>query len=79
MACSAWRNIWRPRRYWAISHDKHDDANKEPTVTIAQTVEPPQEEAAITRLADLETPCLILDADRMDRNIANSQVCLAAK
>ena len=39
-------------------------------MTIAQTVEPPQDEAAPDRLADLETPCLILDADRMDRNIA---------
>jgi len=46
-------------------------------VTIAQTVEPPQEEAASTRIADLETPCLILDADRMDRNIARLRERLA--
>ncbi|AUN32586.1 alanine racemase [Niveispirillum cyanobacteriorum] len=30
----------------------------------------PDTAAATVRLADLETPCLILDADRMDRNIA---------
>ena len=46
-------------------------------MTIAQTVEPPQDEAAPARLADLETPCLILDADRMDRNIARLRDRLA--
>ena len=47
-------------------------------MTIAQTLDPRQDEAATTHLADLETPCLILDADRMDRNIARLRERLAA-
>ena len=46
-------------------------------MTIARTLELQQDEAANTRLADLETPCLILDADRMDRNIARLRERLA--
>ncbi|QFI69120.1 DSD1 family PLP-dependent enzyme [Sinorhizobium alkalisoli] len=33
------------------------------------TTDPTSRLAASTRLEDLETPCLILDADRMDRNV----------
>lgn len=36
----------------------------------AQTLEAGSPAAGARRLADLETPCLVLDADRMDRNIA---------
>ncbi|MBJ7417810.1 MAG: alanine racemase, partial [Niveispirillum sp.] len=38
----------------------------------------PDTAAAPVRLADLETPCLILDADRMDRNIARLRRRLAS-
>jgi len=40
-------------------------------VIVAQTTgEAPSDQAAPRRLCDLATPCLVLDADRMDRNIA---------
>lgn len=39
-------------------------------MTHADIMTNPDTAAATVRLADLETPCLILDADRMDRNIA---------
>ena len=35
------------------------------------------DESAVLRLADLDTPCLVLDADRMDRNIARLRGRLA--
>ncbi|KPF83679.1 alanine racemase [alpha proteobacterium AAP38] len=38
----------------------------------------PDTASAPVRLADLETPCLILDADRMDRNIARLRQRLAS-
>ncbi|MDX8457996.1 DSD1 family PLP-dependent enzyme [Mesorhizobium humile] len=44
------------------------DARKQ-TVGEAETLEQVRHESAARRLDDLETPCLILDADRMDRNI----------
>ncbi|MEN9392127.1 MAG: hypothetical protein RLZZ104_470, partial [Pseudomonadota bacterium] len=37
----------------------------------AQTIEAAKpEHAGVRRLSDLQTPCLVLDVDRMDRNIA---------
>jgi len=35
------------------------------------------DESAVSRLVDLETPCLVLDADRMERNIARLRGRLA--
>lgn len=43
----------------------------------AQSLELGQDEQDVMRLGDLETPCLILDADRMDRNIARLRQRLA--
>lgn len=43
----------------------------------AQSLELGQHEQDVMRLGDLETPCLILDADRMDRNIARLRQRLA--
>ena len=34
------------------------------------TIDPPAHSAATTSLEALETPCLVLDADRMDRNVS---------
>ena len=39
-------------------------------MSAAETLENVQDPDTGTRLGDLETPCLVLDADRMDRNIA---------
>lgn len=39
-------------------------------MTYAEFQTKPEPEVEPLRLADLETPCLLLDADRMDRNIA---------
>jgi D-serine deaminase-like pyridoxal phosphate-dependent protein len=40
-------------------------------VSEAQTIEAAKpEHAGVRRLSDLQTPCLVLDVDRMDRNIA---------
>lgn len=47
-------------------------------MTHADTMTNPDTAAAPVRLADLETPCLILDADRMDRNIARLRRRLAS-
>lgn len=43
----------------------------------AETLKQMQDIDALTRLSDLETPCLILDADRMDRNITRLRERLA--
>ncbi len=47
-------------------------------MTHADTMTNPDTAPAPVRLADLETPCLILDADRMDRNIARLRQRLAS-
>ncbi len=47
-------------------------------MTHADTMTNPDTASAPVRLADLETPCLILDADRMDRNIARLRQRLAS-
>jgi D-serine deaminase-like pyridoxal phosphate-dependent protein len=47
-------------------------------VTQADTMTNPDTAPAPLRLADLETPCLILDADRMDRNIGRLRQRLAS-
>ena len=39
-------------------------------MTYAEFQTKPEPEVEKRRLADLETPCLLLDADRMERNIA---------
>ena len=46
-------------------------------VTEAETLVPEQDESAAARLGDLETPCLLLDTDRMNRNIARLRERLA--
>lgn len=43
-----------------------------------QTLNRTRNETRMTRLCDLETPCLVLDADKMDRNIARLRQRLAA-
>ncbi len=43
----------------------------------AEILEQAQDESGFTRLGDLETPCLVLDADRMDRNIGRLRKRLA--
>jgi D-serine deaminase-like pyridoxal phosphate-dependent protein len=48
--------------------------SRKQTVSEAKTL---QDESALTRLSDLETPCLILDADRMDCNITRLRERLA--
>lgn len=47
-------------------------------MTHAEISTKPPSASASVRLADLETPCLILDADRMDRNIARLRQRLAS-
>lgn len=47
-------------------------------MTHADTMTNPDTAPAPLRLADLETPCLILDADRMDRNIGRLRQRLAS-
>ncbi len=42
-----------------------------------ETLNQVQQVSPITRLGDLETPCLILDTERMDRNIARLRSALA--
>ncbi|QKC78793.1 DSD1 family PLP-dependent enzyme [Mesorhizobium erdmanii] len=46
-------------------------------VSEVETLDQVQHERAARRLGDLETPCLILDADRMDRNIVRLRERLA--
>lgn len=46
-------------------------------MSAAETLEKVQNPDTGTRLGDLETPCLVLDADRMDRNIARLRERLA--
>ncbi len=52
------------------------DARKQ-AVSEVETLDQVQHESAATRLDDLETPCLILDSDRMDRNIVRLRERLA--
>ncbi|WP_029013261.1 alanine racemase [Niveispirillum irakense] len=47
-------------------------------MTHADTLTNPDTATGPVRLADLETPCLILDADRMERNIARLRQRLAS-
>lgn len=46
-------------------------------MSTTETLVHVQDERPLMRLGDLETPCLILDADRMDRNIARLRERLA--
>jgi D-serine deaminase-like pyridoxal phosphate-dependent protein len=51
---------------------------REQPVSEAETLDATPDENTATRLGDLATPCLILDADRMDRNIARLRKRLAS-
>ena len=46
-------------------------------MSAADILEQDQGADTVTRLGDLETPCLLLDAERMDRNIARLRARLA--